>query len=752
MLPADDSGDSSQPDDDGSEDGETDDHSQEDYSLGEEQLERRTNQTSGPQRSNLAPQSMQWAIRSRETNRSSGVRLASGSGLVFIDPTALRRTTAASAAVAAASQEPHTMATTASCLARAFGIVIRQISDLLGMTPDYPRHMTSMMYDLSLTYAEAVQLQKVLETRLKPTWNWILTVMDATEAQLRFGASLTNSADPAHPLHPLHSPHHQSAATGTTTTSSSSISIGVLNPDGQNARREFLTYCLSLMRSHNSEHRDSLPVLDVTALKHVAYVLDALIYYMRGGAENEADRNVGDPSNIWNDQDENENEGEDDEFSNPGAIEIDSIEDIDIIGSMMGRRHSFFQRSESTLCLGCPAPDPFSTPMSEALPLADQPHLLQPSAKREDLFGMPKQPITLAANGSNSQLESLPTRLGLSQSVVRPGVVDVDDSLNDEPTILQPETSTGGGAEGGDDVIMMEDKAMEGGLGECDKKDKLDMGGDERPESPQPGPSLIKVSTEPTIANKTETFEKMYMHMKKRNYYDFSSRNKNSATVTATTVEQEESSNSNNSLGDQAEEPQDLSCSKEASRSDEKMDVDSDEDFSDNEFNEMKEEKLVEGNVDETAQGKQTSLDNLIFNILLFPNFFRLQDPSSIRPQIIVTPRKVAAAIESVTQSVLAKNKKASLSECGGPETPLSLLPTTFSMFDVPGGSGTSGTSSATSSQTVGSGVTVSVTLDHGDDSASSLTTGGTNSSPSKSVIVRAGPSVSFIVCFFLCV
>lgn len=56
------------------------------------------------------------------------------------------------------------------------------------------------------------------------------------------------------------------------------ITLGVeQNP----ARREFLSYCLSLMRSHNAEHADSLPVLDVSALKHVAYVLDALIYYIR---------------------------------------------------------------------------------------------------------------------------------------------------------------------------------------------------------------------------------------------------------------------------------------------------------------------------------------------------------------------------------------------------------------------------------------------------------------------------------------
>lgn len=37
------------------------------------------------------------------------------------------------------------------------------------------------------------------------------------------------------------------------------------------------------MRAHNAEHLDSLPVLDVSALKHIAYVLDALIYYMRSG-------------------------------------------------------------------------------------------------------------------------------------------------------------------------------------------------------------------------------------------------------------------------------------------------------------------------------------------------------------------------------------------------------------------------------------------------------------------------------------
>ena len=56
-------------------------------------------------------------------------------------------------------------------------------------------------------------------------------------------------------------------------------------PDPLTGRREFLNYCLSLMRAHNSEHSDTLPVIDVSSLKHIAYVFDALIYYMRSGNE-----------------------------------------------------------------------------------------------------------------------------------------------------------------------------------------------------------------------------------------------------------------------------------------------------------------------------------------------------------------------------------------------------------------------------------------------------------------------------------
>lgn len=92
-------------------------------------------------------------------------------------------------------------------------------------------------------------------------------------------------------------------------------------------------------------------------------------------------------------------------------METDSADEQEVVGPPLagglsgvgpggkGRKNPFLQRSDSTLCLGCPPPDPFDTPMSEALPLADQPHLLQPNARREELFGMPKQPITVPPSG-----------------------------------------------------------------------------------------------------------------------------------------------------------------------------------------------------------------------------------------------------------------------------------------------------------------------------------------------------------------
>lgn len=152
--------------------------------------------------------------------------------------------------------------------------------------------------------------------------------------------------------------------------------------DGTAARRDFLSYMISLIRGHGNEHHDSLPILDVSSLRHIAYVFDAYIYYLQALSRNKLSKSNED----WSDE-----------------------EDLSPSSSQnRGANHQFFRRSESTLFLDGVAPDPFSSSISESLPLAEQPHLLQPNSRREDLFGIPK------TNLHDVNLDSLPLQLSLS--------------------------------------------------------------------------------------------------------------------------------------------------------------------------------------------------------------------------------------------------------------------------------------------------------------------------------------------------
>ena len=122
----------------------------------------------------------------------------------------------------------------------------------------------------------------------------------------------------------------------------------------------------------------------------------------------------------WQDHDENENDEHDEEGNTAMSMDTESIDGDSELGGKVGRKHPFFQRSESTLCLGCPPPDPFHTPLVEAIPLADQPHLLQPNARREELFGVVKQTVAPQTSdvkpptGMENALDKLPVHLSLS--------------------------------------------------------------------------------------------------------------------------------------------------------------------------------------------------------------------------------------------------------------------------------------------------------------------------------------------------
>lgn len=448
-------------------------------------------------------------------------------------------------------------------------------------------------------------MQIALESRLKPTWDWILTVMDATEAQLRFGVSLTHATDPSHPLHPLHlNPTQPQASTSSSLGGlnvlggSSQTRTRLIDPNSgsttrivgfssntenqrnfdrdnyaQSSRREFLTYALSLMRSHSSEHRDSLPVLDVTSLRHIAYVVDSIVYYMRSSKEN--DDKV--DNNCWIDADENENDdAEDEPFT---ACEADEIDEDGI--STTGGRHLFFQRSESTLCLGCPPPDPFSLPLKDALPLADQPHLLQPNANREDLFGIPKQPVTVAsgAGSSASPLELPPTRLGLS-SAPKPSTSDSTYSST-EATEAQDDQLTS----------MDTDEKQEAADTEPATQKSTDAAQIATPST----------SKEPQPGRRQHENYNIYLQLKKKTYFDFHDEDsKSNADAASGSAEKRE------------EGPQDLSKSTGESSSFVKMELDSDNDTEPDAR-------------DPSADASQHLID----------------DPSAaVRPHIIVSPRK----------------------------------------------------------------------------------------------------------------
>lgn len=391
------------------------------------------------------------------------------------------------------------------------------------------------------------------------------------------------------------------------------------------------------MRAHNSEHRDSLPVLDVTALRHVAFVLDAIIFYMRSSNETDCDRN---DSNAWDDQDDNENDDVDDEFTASIVMETESIDESDLIRPSLGKRHSFFQRSESTLCLGCPAPDPFHTPMAEALPLAEQPQLLQPNARREELFGMPKQAITIPAvtePTTSSTLELPPIKLGLSaqsKDVLQSNVTNntVVISVTPSAAEIQP-------------VICEEIK----------RKENL-----KRPHSPRPGTSKAFVEnydSDDSVDDEPQDLSQQTMTSNKMDIDDTSS---SSQKMEKHLYEESDDSDTDSTL-----------MRSPAAKKHRPLDPEETVQISTG---------AEEFSIIPTSHDSKDDEEEM--------------DPSVRPPIIVVTRRTVADAIDQATANVLSKAKKTTLSECGAPETPINFLPTNFH-YDGKGEPGEGGSKSS---------------------------------------------------------
>ncbi|XP_073780761.1 E3 ubiquitin-protein ligase UBR5 isoform X29 [Danio rerio] len=429
----------------------SDDVDQETFLL-DEPLER----TTGSAHANSAaqaPRSMQWAVRTTPSQRSGGgapssssAPAASSTGLIYIDPSNLRRssaisTSAAAAAAALEASNSSSYLTSASSLARAYSIVIRQISDLMSLIPKY-NHLVYSQYPaaVKLTYQDAVNLQNFVEDKLIPTWNWMVSIMDSTEAQLRYGSALSSAGDPGHPSHPLHASQHAGRRERMTAREEASLrtlegrrraaTLLTARQGMMSARGDFLNYALSLMRSHNDEHSDVLPVLDVCSLKHVAYVFQALIYWIKAmNLQTTLDTTQIDRKRnrelLELGLDNEDSEHENDEDTNQSSTLQDKDEEP--VPAETGQHHPFFRRSDSMTFLGCIPPNPFEVPLAEAIPLADQPHLLQPNARKEDLFGRPSQGLYsssyMASKGLTDLtvdmncLQILPTKMSYSANM-----------------------------------------------------------------------------------------------------------------------------------------------------------------------------------------------------------------------------------------------------------------------------------------------------------------------------------------------
>lgn len=438
----------------------------------DEPLERSTN-SNHANGAAQAPRSMQWAVRNTQNQRtpntapsSTSTPAASSGALIYIEPSSLRRSGNMSSTAAAALEASNSSSylTSASSLARAYSIVIRQISDLMGLIPKYNHLVYSQIpAAVKLTYQDAVNLQTYVEEKLIPTWNWMVSIMDSTEAQLRYGSALSSAGDPGHPNHPLHASQNPTRRERMTAREEASLrtlegrrrATLLSARQGMSARGDFLNYALSLMRSHNDEHSDVLPVLDVCSLKHVAYVFQALIYWIKAmnqqttldtpQLERKRTREL---LELGLDNEDSEHENDDD--TNQSSTLNDKDEDT--LPAETGQNHPFFRRSDSMTFLGCIPPNPFEVPLAEAIPLADQPHLLQPNARKEDLFGRPSQGLYSSSANSGkcllevtvdrNCLEVLPTKMSYAANLKNVMSIQTHQKETEETAAPQEETDS----------------------------------------------------------------------------------------------------------------------------------------------------------------------------------------------------------------------------------------------------------------------------------------------------------------------
>ncbi len=93
---------------------------------------------------------------------------------------------------------------------------------------------------------------------------------------------VTNTSQPP-PATSSNSTNQSQSANNTNNNTTSTISLASQFTSSQvlTSRKDFLNYTLSLLRANTNEHRDSLPTIDISLLKHAAYVFDGIMFYLK---------------------------------------------------------------------------------------------------------------------------------------------------------------------------------------------------------------------------------------------------------------------------------------------------------------------------------------------------------------------------------------------------------------------------------------------------------------------------------------
>jgi len=295
---------------------------------------------------------------------------------------------------------------------------------------------------LDITKQDCVDLLELTRRTLKPTWTWLMKVVDSTESQLRYGQALALYTNQNHPDHPKFKAPGNNG--GSSSGSSGSGGRSAKKPgDRVNHRDEvvktdnlmkqdFLSYLLSLMRSHSDEHSGLLPAVDVSALRHVAYVLDAYVCVLRGFSFPPASMKITPAVRIeqiyMDGSDDNEDNimglfGEDPRTEEPsgGGRNTNNVfggrtAPAEVLAQP---QRSFFRRSNSMSFVAGSESDPFEHQVDRGIPLAAKPHLLQLNARKEELFGRPPR----SSDSLNASV-----KLGLSRRVVDANEVEFSDN------------------------------------------------------------------------------------------------------------------------------------------------------------------------------------------------------------------------------------------------------------------------------------------------------------------------------------